>query len=662
MKFSFKQIIPLTLLASTGLMLADSCNSNCNACDTPAKTVTCYTPRSQSFNNMIKNAGMDPDNQFLYDADFNASFKINFEYDQTFNDKTLTQCLFGPAAISINTTGSNNCNDDLVIRVVGTEATTPPNGMTDLVADNFFLPKNFSSTITFKPSIRNYNIHFQAYFGFDNWCPGLYARIYGPVSVSQWKLDACEVINSPKASDPLGDYAAGEIAPVAVPIADLYSSFLSYTQGSALQLPGATVDGGQPVDLAGPTVQALKYTRFGANCEDNTRTQFADLRAELGWNFLLDEDYHLGIYIAAAAPTAGDCEDDCNTLLWGAKAGNGKHWELGGGITAHYTFCRSEDNREQWDFFIDATINHMFKHTEQRTFDLKGKPLSRYLIAEQLTTPVTNNLTYGAQVGGTLATYQFAGVYAPVANFTTQNVSVSFPVQADVMAKFVYTKCGFSWAIGYDFWGQACPDVELACNDDCNATTFTANTWALRGDAHVYGFGNSDGVNFDIQPIPATYNATTAFNIGTAFESTTGTNPADANCGVDSPSTPATVNAPTPATLFVAPSGTGSDVDICVSNPPTFIQASDIDICSITRGMSNSIFTEFNYTWVDRDCWIPYVGIGARLEFGNNTDDCTNPNLASSVVPNNSVNCCDNCGSCSVTKWGVWVQGGVSFD
>jgi hypothetical protein len=647
MEHMFKKFLSLSLLVSTGAVLADNCNTNCNNdCDAPAKPITCFVPRSQSFHNELKNAAMDPDNQFLYDVDgFNGSFNIMFEYDHTFNSDKLGKCLFGQAAICVS-----GCDDDAVaLRVVGSAAATAPNGTTDLVADNFFLPKDFSSTIIVKPSIQNFNVHLQAYFGFDEWCTGLYARIYAPITVSKWKLETTETFGS-KGTTPAGDYATGEIAPVAVTNADLNDSFLAYTQGGAdYTLPGFTATNTVPA-VAGPTVQALKYTRFGS-CESDSTTQLADLRAELGWNFLLDEDYHLGLYIAAAAPTANDCEDDCNTLLWGAKAGNGAHWELGGGLTAHYTMWRAEDCEQQFDFFVDATINHMFAHTERRTFDLKNKPLSRYIIAEKLTSTITNSLT----VGGNAATYQFAGAYAPVANLTTQDVSVSFPVQADVMAKFVYTCKGFSWALGYDFWAQACPNVSIDnCNDDCDATpAFAEKTWALRGNAHVYGFrnGGTSGANDLIQPIPATFNANTAFVLGNAYG--TGLN----NGSVDG--TPAATNAG--GELFNAPAV--DTAAILGSTTPTFITATDIDINNVTRGLSNSIFTEMNYTWIDRECWVPYLGIGARVEFGSNgSGNNNNTTVTTTTTTNNCNNDCNNCDTCTATVWGIWIKGGLSFN
>jgi hypothetical protein len=409
---------------------------------------------------------------------------------------------------------------------------------------------------------------------------------------------------------------------------------LSYTSGTTLaNLPG------------GETVAPLMYTRFGGSCDSDNTTRVADVRAEWGWNFLMDEDYHFGLYIAGAAPTGRGCGSDCDGLLWGAKVGNGNHWELGGGLTAHYTLWRAEDCEQQFDFFLDATVTHMFKHSELRTFDLLNSPLSRYIIAEKLTTAAS-----GLTVASTAAKYQFGAAYAPVANFTTYNVDVSIGAQADVMAKFVYTCRGFSWAIGYDFWGQSCPNVSFDC--DC-PIAFPENTWALRGNAEVYGF-NSASVAV---PIPATStNCATVFNVGSSSCNAFGAN--SNNAGVDNAGTPVLLGSDTLTTA-------SPTVGIYGSNPPVFITEDDVDWNSgLSRGMTNTIFTELNYSWIDCEDWIPYFGIGGRVDFGQ-SDDCGGSNVSSTVTATNSSGMnvgCNNCANCSVSTWGIWIQGGLSFN
>src|SRR5690606_38516653 len=128
---------------------------------------------------------------------------------------------------------------------------------------------------------------------------------------------------------------------------------------------------------------------------------------------------------------------------------------------------------------------HLFKAKQTRTFDLKGKPNSRYMLAERLasttgaTVPVLENTAVA-----------FDGTYSPVANFSTRDCKVSIGVQGDVVAMFTYTVRGFSWDLGYNFWGMSSEKISLSCDDDssCPARVpFAENTWALKGDASVYG-------------------------------------------------------------------------------------------------------------------------------------------------------------------------------
>jgi hypothetical protein len=591
-----------------------------------SSAITCFTPRSQSFNNIIKNAGMDPVGQYQETNFFNGTLKGMFAFDQSFRDNKLGLALFGPAVMvpKVNDDVSVNnraCHDGVVINIVGTTAITPPNGTTDLIAENFFLPKDYQSSILLKPTIQNFSVHFQAYFGFDDWCTGLYSRIYFPITYSRWTLEAIE---TPIGTATTG-FAVGEVSSVEVPAQNLFINFLEYAAGGQLTM----VPGGQ-------FLQALNYTRFGGLQRDHT-TRIADMRAELGWNFLLSTHYHVGAYLTCAIPTGKGCGNDCNNLLWGAKVGNGNHWELGGGLTAHYTLWNSADDAQRFDFYADATLTHLFQHTVKQTCDLKNKPLSRYIIAEQL---ITANS--GLLVGNMQATLQFSTVYAPVANFSTVDVTMSIPLQADLMAKLVYTCNGFSWSVGYDFWGQTCPDTTLHCENP-----FPSNRWALRGDAHVYGFINMPGGSPAI-PLPVSYAATTPFSLGTPFQSGT---PPNANGGIDNATTPVMAN--NNQTVFVAPGGT---TQIFASNPPITITPADINVCGANaHGISNSFFTEINYMWQNVGTWKPYLGVGVRAELGSNsnTEACT------TTTTNDNTN--EHCLTTTVSAWGVWLQCGTSF-
>jgi hypothetical protein len=74
-----------------------------------------------------------------------------------------------------------------------------------------------------------------------------------------------------------------------------------------------------------------------------------------------------------------------------------------------------------------------------------------------------------------------------------------------------------------------------------------------------------------------------------------------------------------------------------------------------TKGMSNKVFGHIAYSWNDREV-VPYLGLGGEVEFGRNNDcDCSTTC---------STSCSTDCSCCkyaSLSQWGIWLKGGVSF-
>ena len=187
--------------------------------------------------------------------------------------------------------------------------------------------------------------------------------------------------------------------------------------------------------------------------------------------------------------------------------------------------------------------------------------------------------------------------------------------------------------------------IELR-NSDC-APVFPANTWALKGDAQTYGFIN-DATR---EPVPLSGTE----SLATIHQ---GTNIPGAGTGADmGPTTNIKVdNAEFAQTTNTAPSvviNNNSGEQIRTSIQPIFIKEEDLNLSGAeSRGSSNKLFSHFSYTWVDREDWIPYLGIGFEAEFGNTSNSDENDN--------NSL--CDNGVSCALSKYAILVKGGVSFD
>jgi hypothetical protein len=601
--------------------------------------------RTPGRNTVDKVIGMYPYHVHLDDMASNyGTFFLLPKYEQSWKPSMFSKALFGDALNNVETNNStatsmfnsfydNDCSHGRrSINIAGSQVENRTANA--LMAENFLLAPDFQSVISFRPQIRTFSLDFHFYMELDEWLEGLYFRIYGPLVHSWFDLNFEESTPTQSAG-----YEAGYFAPAAVEQSSLLQSFGSYAKGNTITVPGVTVQG-------------LQYGKIPG--EKKSKTYFDDLRIELGYDVLLDEDYHLGFCIEAAAPTGKKIEPEFLFAPEGSK-----HWELGGGFTGHYTFWRSEDEDKQLDFIVEGDITHLFKMHQHRTFDLNGKGLSRYMLAEQLGSNVTGLLVNtGTDVAPEYTTpnAQFKTIYAPVANFSTREVKVSIGVQADIVAMLNFTAGAFSWDFGYNYWGRSKEKISLRDDD-----SFPTNTWALKGDAQVYGFTSNAETTGPLGPIALSATE----NSATIIAGTNGSSSTVTNANVDN-ATLAFTGVSTAATQLVAGTldDTNAPININTSNPAVFIALTDLNVEGAeTRGMSNSLFTHFNYTWLDKEDWTPYLGLGVQVTFGNRGH--SGDNNSSEITTNSStvVNTDSNHHvKCEPSSWAVWLKGGISFN
>lgn len=644
-----KKLAPFVALSAVGALMADG-------------TSTVLGLRSEGRASYAKIVNMYPYHIHLADmSSYYGTFDLQFEYDQSFRSSHLADALFGEFLVDGgNVVTGGSCDDSCggrVFNVSGTGAvpTTDVNFITNrpvnsLMAENFYLARDFQSEVSVSPKIKTFQLKFDFYMGLDEWCQGLYFRLYGPLAHSKWNLNLHEDVISAGTTDD-GEYPLGYFDSVVVPQADLLQSFESYARGDVPALAANT----------SVTVNGLAFAKMDS-C-GHSKTYFAELRGELGYDFLSCEDYHLGLNLQFAAPTGARPNPE---FLFSPQGGNGKSWEFGAGLTGHYSFWRSDCDSRQLIGSIEADITHMFGAKQCRTLDLKGKPLSRYMLAEKMNSNAVGDLTGGSVAdAGTAPSKAFALEYSPVANFSTREVKVSASVQADIALMLTFVCKGFTWDLGYNFWARSCENVSLR-DSDCD--TFPANTWALKGDASVFGFGTTGtGVVGD----PYLVN-TTAFHVLSATDSeatiTHGSNynvaEALSNPNIDNKQlaqdTTLVGNTRDPFLVMgtqVGPSLTTNQTTLInTSIQPVFISADDLDVCaSETRGLSNMVFTNIGYTWTGCEDWIPYLGLGAKAEFGQHSgnNDCGNETASCPA---------GGCNRTAVSQWGVWVKAGLSFN
>lgn len=550
-----------------------------------------------------------------------GSFSITPEYSQSFNNQNLANCLFG----------LENCNNhNTCITISGSRtANRNPN---DWLADYFYLPTDYKSNISFNPTIKNAITDLNLYLGLDEIYCGLFFRVHLPITWTQWNLNFCEQIIDAGTEG----YDAGYVSANTVVRGQLLPSFSSYAMGNA-------ATGVSDVQL-----DSLQFAQIDKCSHEITR--LAELQLVLGLNFINAPAYHFGAGIRMAAPSGSRPKGE---MFFEPMVGNGKHWEFGAQFTGHaqlYARCNHE-----LGIYSDLNITHLFRTNQRRTFDLKGKPFSRYMLAEKLSIPVNNELA-GENNGTFIApSAQFKNEITPVANLTNQNVLVSVGAQFDLAIQLTYAYKNLNWDLGYEVWGKSGEKICRQCDDKCiRDPQFVDNIWALKGDAWVFGYDDTTAI-----ALSASQSKSTIF-AGTDFPVTGATTAAEVDSGrqnlnVDN-SLPAFADAfSTPTPLVTQPGGADP---INTSVDPIFITFNDIDFVS-NSAFSQKFYTHISYISSKHNCYNPYVGIGGFAELGR----CEKGNCSSNSC---ATTCDDNCSTsnlmCSISQWGVWMKVGISFE
>jgi len=657
-------------------------NSLCLAllisCSTGFAVAPYYSIRSQSENAARELVGAGWNTQInLCNMDaWYGNFSITPEYTRSFRPYRIAQCLFGCSnngCEPCGTTYDSSCNpcdtlcdpccDDCYrIKISGSQVNNRHSN--DWLADHFGLPTDYQSCVTFEPHIDNVLIDFNFYLGLDKWCKGMYFRIHAPVVHTKWNLKMCECMVStgtnfhrPGYFNETLEYV--DTTTIGIARSNLISSFTSFISNCGT------------INSPDITFTPLCYAKM--DCFNRKETALSDFQIAFGWNFWCEEDYHIGLNLRATAPTGNRPNA---TYLFEPIIGNGKHWELGGSLASHWTFWQSENEDRSCTFYIDANVTHMFKARQCRTFDLCGKPLSRYMRTGKFKTPVENLSAAVPDGDGTTATppsKQFSGTYSPLANLTTLAVDVSIGAQTDLAFMLQYIHNKWSFDIGYNFWKRGCERIKCHRNCECQ---FEENTWGLLGDAFMYGFVSNGELNTPGIALSATQsksticNGTNNYPEGNAYEALL----YEQNPGVDN-KRQAFRNPQTELGIPLFTQGTGT-LPIYTSKNPILINFCDIDLCGArTKGHSHKLFAHFDYTWTDQENYIPYLGVGGEVEFAhkpcdnsfNNCDSCCStcePSCKLCCSPCSPYcACCDNscCCTCAVSQWGIWLKAGLGF-
>lgn len=543
---------------------------------------------------------------------------LAFEYQRTFREKQLAQSLFG----------------DTSLRFAGSAVTNrQPN---ELLADYFGLAPDFRGRICFNPRIENFIADLGLYIGLDCWTQGLYLRFHAPFVHTRWNLDThngrrTEISSgSHNADGSLKQFAPCYMGQDAVNTAD------SITQA----LSGRFLFGEMDLPWCAGQFDFCRETLNG----------LADIDVIVGYNLVNDDCYHFGLYAQAVLPTGKKRKD---LFVFSPVIGNGKHFELGAGVSAHTVLWSGEDSNVA--LFLEGNVTHMFRSSQCRLFDLKNSgPFSRYMLLKEFNTNGT--------------TYSYADNLISATCFTNRKVDVSLAVKGDASLKLAYRWCGFGFDIGYNIYGHSGEKIDLPCNS-CPAG-IDKRKFALKGTegtccfsypiANVTAGGDTTATVFPNGfPFPANATApagcpalepisqfTKAANNAvqpnaTAFHAGTQVNieskPTDCAVCLNT-----TVAAATPVSDLTPDNGFYNKAG--AQPVPGLLSVNDLDIQSGEAHslVTHKLFLFMSYTWMDECGWNPSLGVGGEFEFDAN-------HFRSSLERTGA------------SQWGVLVKGNISF-
>ena len=572
-------------------------------------TVPAYLPtRSHSANEARRLVNAAHMYRCDHSYDYHGLFSAAVSYTRTFKNDQITDHLFGDKDVA--------CKG---IAISG--STVVDRGEKDWLADHFYLPTDYQSSFTVAPEIDSILIDANWHHTMHEWCPGMYIHVEVPVVHSRWNLNFKETAKEAG----IAAHAQGYFTPAELARDQLLTTFTDYITGRVLPSVTQTLNKrGVATDFK-TIFNPLRAARM--NCTSLKTTRAADIRVSVGW-------HHHCTYISYGAralligPT-GNRPRGIN--LFEAVGGNGHHFGLGAGLHASLNLWSSPNDHNHMAIHVSGYAAHLFSALQRRTFDIIGKPFSRYMLAQRLGTPVEDNLRGAAST--TTASAQFKQEFMPVANLSNTIVSVSAAAEGEAVIMFVGT-CGcLDWHLGYNLWGRTQEKLREKCENTLERET---NTWALKGDARVWGFMNAaSGTLQQNDPIALSATQSKAtINAGLNGASTI-------NASIDAPELAQAAD----VAAFQAVNNLPAGAQINTSIQPVFLSAKDIPECHTgIGGLSSKAFAHLNYTWHNAPSCVPSLGIGGEVEIGHNklnTKECTT--------------------RFALTQWGIWVKGALHF-
>lgn len=171
----------------------------------------------------------------------------------------------------------------------------------------------------------------------------------------------------------------------------------------------------------------LRFAKMGGKMHEK---KLAEVRLSYGTNYLSSNHFEIDYYTTLLCPT-GNQQNPVYTFS--PVVGDNKHWAFGGG-TDFQILLNRDISKLYVTFFFDFEVLALFHNHQCRTYDLKCKPWSRYLLLVDKCRP---------------------GVTVPAANVFTLQSAITPYCYVDLSLGWRFEKDWFEFEFGYNVWGHS---------------------------------------------------------------------------------------------------------------------------------------------------------------------------------------------------------------
>lgn len=297
------------------------------------------------------------------------------------------------------------------------------------------------------PRLQNIIGNINFWFDCNKIVNGLWARMYFTVVRANTKLGMSSTTNNAQKT---GDYPGGD--------------FTITCSGSPVE--NTSICQAFMGNHSFGNFPALRFGKFYG--DSMSKTALSSVRFDVGYDAVKSLDGFFNCSACFLVP-AGNAPQ--GNYIFEPVVGANKSWQLGVEFTGAYYGLYSSRSTDI-DFYVDATITHLFKANQTRTFALKNNgPGSQYLLLKII------NECAGALLAGERA-----------ANIVSGQAKIGANIMFDGSMMFRFARSGgFFFDLGYNFWLRSKETISKRAQ----LPNFAQNTYAIKGNEPLAEFNPS---------------------------------------------------------------------------------------------------------------------------------------------------------------------------